>query len=192
MRSSQFLDEFFYYSSKIILLVPFILIIFGLIIRFNQNNEKNIIRQEENLIPTPTIVLSPKIKKTTSFNLQGPLFCQLTNKDASISAYIKDKKIFAKVVKKEGQENFLVKEDCLYLWQEGQYTGEKICGIGRYLNLVVGLPFFDFSSALGNKNNDLFKELNLAQLISSCQAKNIEDKIFMLPPRVIFKNNFNK
>lgn len=189
MSLSQFLEKFFYYSSKLILLFPIILIFFGLIIRFNQDKEKKTIYQEKKPKPTSATILSPTIKKMTSFNLQGPLVCQLTDKEASISAYIKDKNIFAKVIEKEGRQNFLFKEDCLYLWQDGQYTGEKICGVGQYLNLVTSLPFFDFSSVIGNYSKNLFKELNFSRLVSSCEAKKVEDEIFTLPPRVIFKNN---
>lgn len=190
MKENKFLDEFFHYASKIILIIPIIIVIFALIIKFNEKKEEGVNKSNQRILISPKISSKPTInKKKSSFNLKGPLVCQYSNKEASVSAFIKDKNIYAKIVKKNSQENFLVKGDCLYHWQEKQYTGEKICGIGQYLSLVASLPFFDFSSLFKNVNDPLMKELNLNQLISSCEEKKVDGEIFQMPQEIIFKNS---
>lgn len=189
MKENKFLDEFFYYSSKIILIIPIIIVILALLIKFNQKKEERVNNENKQILISPKVSPSPIIdRKKSSFNLYGPLVCQYSDNGASVSAYIKNKNVYAKIAKKNSQENFLVKGDCLYHWLEKQYTGEKICGIGQYLNLIASLPFFDFSS-LFKSSDPLMKELNFDQLISSCNAEKVTDKIFELPQEIIFKNS---
>lgn len=194
MKENKFLDEFFYYSSKIILIIPIIIVILSLIIKFNNKKEEGVKRENQLRIVSPKV--SPKAtidKKKSSFNLNGPLVCQYDNKEASISAYIKDKKIYAKITKKNSKVNLLVNDDCLYYWLEKQYTGEKICGIGQYMNLLVSLPLFDLSSSLfgvnGVVDDPLMEEINFNQLFSSCKEKKVDEAIFQLPQEIIFKNS---
>lgn len=190
MKENKFLDDFFYYTSKIILIIPIIIVILALIIKFNDKKKETVKKENNQILISLKVSPKPTInKKKSSFNLNGPLVCQYNNKEASVSAFIKDKNIYAKVAKKNSEENFLVKEDCLYHWLEKQYTGEKICGIGQYLNLVVSLPFFDFSSLFGRVNNPLIKELSFNQLISSCEEKKVDGEIFQIPQQIIFKNS---
>lgn len=199
MKQSKFLDEFFYYSSKVILSIPIIIVILGLVVKFNQKKEQNSDYKSKKIISTP--IISPKltavpkpVKENSSFNLQGPLVCRYSSNEASISAYIKNKNIFVKINKKDKGENFLVSGDCLYSWKDNQYTGEKICGIGQYISLVSSLPFIDPSLVLNgelllDKSELPIKKEEFDHLASFCKKEKINDEIFKPPLAIIFKNN---
>lgn len=187
-----FFDSFFTQFSKIVVILPIIILILGIWIKYSSSNKKN--PSMIDFFPSPTRVkISPSLPQKSSrekFNLTGPLICQYQTKESSTSAFIKNKKILIKTRTKNEIKNFLISDDCLYLWQEKKYNGERLCGIGGYLNLVQSLPFFNFSDFLkGNEfNNQFGKSFDFNNLLNSCQKKEIEEELFLIPKNIIFKN----
>ncbi len=187
----HFFDNFFTQFSKIVIIVPAVILIVGLWIKYS-SNKKNF-----SLVghyPTPTLVkFLPTISQNQfieKFNLTGPLICQYQNKESSVSAFVKNKKIFFKIEEKTGIKNFLVNDDCLYLWEEKQYYGERACGVGHYLNLIESLPFFNLSDLLKESefNNQFGRNFDFNNLLNNCQKKEVKEELFSIPKNVIFKN----
>jgi len=193
LKANKFFDDFFYKTSKVILFLPLIILIFGLFIKFNQTNQK----EKKNL---KYEFLSPTLKEKrlptvsdakVNFNLNGPFFCFFSQKDASISAFIKDKKIKLMIEQKKEKQYLLVKDDCLYQWQENQFTGNKTCGINQYLEIADYFLktnqklFFDF--LLKQNQFNFVKEADFS-LENICKKKKVNDDNFLIPINILFKN----
>lgn len=183
--NQSFLDQFFHYASRAIIIIPIITVVIALIIKFNnQDIKKQTI--SEKILPSvkPTIQMKPSIK----VDLEGPFFCLFTTEEATISAYIKDKKIFAQNMDKNGTKIFLLNGDCLYTWNLNGFSGEKKCGLSQYINT------FEVLSSIGISNLDSIlsipttQEAAIKNLISSCKKEEIKNEdIFELPKYVLFK-----
>lgn len=173
------MDDFFYIFSKIVFIIPIFIIVAALFIRFNQKPYFS----SQKKIPTPTF----KIKKITPtkipnpIDLNGPYICQFQDKEASLSAYIFDKKVLAKKETKDKIENYLLNNDCFYFWEKGKFTGEKVCGLSGYFNLLNLLPNFSPLDILGGANLNTY--------FNNCKKQTIENKeIFNIPNNILFKN----
>lgn len=88
------MDDFFRSFSKIVIIIPVVIIIIGLIIKYNEKSEKldfsptPILKTD---FPTPTII--NKKEEKIKFDFNGPLICYFQDEDYQITAYIKNKKI---------------------------------------------------------------------------------------------------
>lgn len=174
------MDDFFHFVSKVVIIIPFVIVISALVLKFNQKGNYS-----QKIIPSPTVVATkiPVSSPSVKLNLIGPFVCQINEKEASISAYIKDKKVFVERSEGEKVDYFLLKDDCLYWWEKGKYTGQKICGIGPYLSYFEQFSNFPNLGALG------MGDFNLTSLLGGCKKEEIKDtKIFKLPNNVLFRN----
>jgi len=185
MKNKVF-DDFFYFFSKIVIFLPLFLIIISLILEFNQK-QRHLPSNQNPFSKKMSFLPSPKISKI-SIDLKGPWQCLLKNDKTSIAAYIKDRKIKIEVKNDKGKSYFLIENDCLYQWSEDQSSGNKSCGIGPYLNLTESIiknnsPVF-FDSFFRP-----FKEVNQesSSLKSICKKENVEENIFKLPKKLLFK-----
>jgi len=184
---NEFLDNFFYYFSKIIIFFPLVLVVFGLLTKFNQKSTNVYINNKVNVLPTKIIFSPTSSFQPVKFDLKGPWLCLFENKTASVSAYIKDKKIRVEIKTDKEKFYFLINNNCLYQWQENQFSGEKSCGIGQYLTFAENIL-----------NNDqklfmdlFFKQFNNLQEFSfsdNCKNKEINEEVFLVPRTVLFKN----
>jgi hypothetical protein len=185
MRNQVF-DDFFYFFSKIIIFFPLVLIVIGLILKFNQKQEYSSFNQ--NLSPTKIFFSpTPKISKVT-IDLKGPWQCLFQNRQATVATYIKDRKIKVEIKNNREKSYFLIENDCLYQWSEGKFAGDKSCGLGPYLDLTESIL----------KNNQMFFDLFFKQfkefsqenfsLEDICKKENVEESIFLIPTTVLFKN----
>jgi hypothetical protein len=185
--TTQVFDDFFYFFSKIVIFFPLVLIIIGLILKFNQKQEYSSFNQ--NLSPTKIFFSpTPKISKVT-VDLKGPWQCLFQNRQATVAAYIKDRKIKVEIKNDREKSYFLIENDCLYQWSEGQFSGDKSCGLGPYLN---------FTESILKNNYQMFFNLFLKQfkefsqenfsLEDICKKENVEESIFLLPTKVLFRN----
>jgi hypothetical protein len=184
--NQSFFDQFFHYASRAIIIVPIIVIIIALILKFGNKDIRKQTSSEE-IIPSvkPTIETKPSVK----VNLQGPFICLFTTQGATISAYIKDKKILAQTINKSGTKNYLLNGDCLYTWSLNVFSGEKKCGLSQYINTfetLSSIGITNFSSL--TKLIPATSESAVMGLINSCKKEEIENKyIFELPKYVLFK-----
>ena len=204
---NQQLENIFHTVSRYIVLAPVVLIVMALFLKLNSNNSSQLGYREYVLTPTPRLVQNNLGKLNTTkpsspaakFNLQGPLICSFTTEENNIQAYVKDKKMVIRKEEKNIQKNYLLNGDCVYMWQEGVYTGEKICGVSQQVSLVDGL----LSSGLLSPDiifNNLSKVLNIPQAnnsedvlksaLTSCKNESIPKTVrFDVPKNVLYKNS---
>jgi hypothetical protein len=189
MKKIQFFEDFFSSYAKIALFIPLAIFIIGLFLRFTQNKTT----KQDLVLISPTPAIRKSITPTASkikVDLEGPFICQISNPEASISAFIEKQKVFTQLKEKEAVKNYLFSGDCLYSWQEKKYTGEKLCGLGQYLGLLNNLTSLNLSfvSQLIGDQSPL-NNFSVNQFLSQCRKEEIVNKeIFQLPSLVIFKS----
>ncbi|MCX7881092.1 MAG: hypothetical protein N2482_01085 [Patescibacteria group bacterium] len=192
------LFDIFHFLSKAILLVPIVIFILALFFKFNYSQRKTLIS-----LPTPTIVLTPtktEKKEEIKIDLKGPFVCEGELNQISASVFIKDKKIKVILSKKEKKENHLIVDDCYYSWDEGSFSGKRICGLKPAMSLVetmMSLGVFSLQNLFdqlanfggaGLENTIATKEGQIKEFLHFCQKKEIEDKVFQIPVNILFKN----
>lgn len=200
------LDDFFHTVSRFIIIIPIILVVVAIFLKLVNDGSQQKGFKEYSLLPTPTESqnlldsLNPAKKSTPSaeFNLTGPLSCSFSSGETNTNAYVKDKKIHIKMEEKNIVSNYLLKGDCVYIWKNGNYSGEKICGISQQVAIVDGL----LSSGLLDPNlvfGSLGKVFDLPNVgesqdvlksaMSSCKNEEPPNSVqFEIPKNVLFKN----
>ena len=173
------MDDFFYIFSKIVIVIPIFIIVAALFIKLNQ--KPNFSSQKKISTPTLEVKKIPPTKTPNPIDLKGPYICQFQDKEASLSAYIFDKKVFVKKETKDKIENYLLNNDCFYFWEKGKFTGEKVCGLSGYFNLLNLLPNFS--------QLNILSAANLNTYFNNCKKQPIKNQeIFNIPNNILFKN----
>lgn len=185
---------------KIIISIPIIVVAIAIFLRTDekkanvyvpQNPEPEITSTQSDE-PTPINSFPEGQDTKNNLNLIGPFICGFKDKDMSVDFQIKNKNIFGKIDKNNIENNFLIKDDCLYTWETGKYRGEKICEIGQYLSIFeLASSFMSsdalFSTMLGAVPNMNISEQGISTLVNSCKKNEVDTKNFILPENIIFK-----
>ena len=188
--------EIFSVLSKAIIVVPIVVVIIGLIYRFNKQDQKSKIK-DQNLV-TPTIIKQQNNNQSKiTIDLKGPLVCKGKIDNLTIDASIKDKKIKVFLDQKTKKENMLLAGDCYYRWEEGQYAGEKVCGLSSFISIaetVISLGGSNLSlitsqlTKLGLDKKIATNEAKITEIVQSCKKGNIDTNFFEVPSNILFKN----
>lgn len=197
MKNDSLLDIFFY-LSKAIIVIPIVVVIIALIFKFNQRQPSQININSYQLKPTNTPVISPIVQTAkVKLDLKGPFVCLGKIKQASVSAFIFDKKIKIIAREKEKEKNYLIVDDCYYHWQTGQYTGEKICGISPFISVIemtANYGVLNLESIINQlpqfapDNKIVSQQAEISTITKNCQKKPVENRIFMFPNNILFTN----
>lgn len=197
------LHNVFFYLSRVVILVPLVVIVIALIFKFNQSFVSDNIEKDP---PIQTPPVTSKIKKESTptpstdevkFDLQGPMECAFISPVTTMSAFIKNRQISVEMRNKGTIEKFLVTGDCLYKWEKSSFSGKKICGISPILSLAETLagfsPFgignlFKMLPQIGIDSSQSTNEAVLDSLFQSCKKKEVEDNHFYIPKNILFKN----
>lgn len=203
------LDDTFHIVSRLTIILPIVIIIFGIVLKFSAGSSQqksSTPLSGISLIPTPTKTqnfldsLSISKKSTTSakFRLTGPLNCSFESDAATISAYIQDKKIYIETNREKEVQYYLLKGDCVYIWSKGNYSGEKICGISQQIAIIDGLLTSNLidSTLLDGTINQILPNFSigksndiLSSVLNSCKKEEIPGSIlFDIPKNILFKN----
>lgn len=173
------MDDFFHKGSKVILIIPIVIVIIALFFKFNSPAK---IPQAVNNLPTtmPTHPAQLTQNNSLKFDLAGPIVCQ--------NLFIHNKKVFYK----NNLDNYLLNGDCLYQWQTGKLNGVKKCGLSNYINLAENYAGMFSVSDLANNSMvaSLVKDrgINVLDVLKSCKKGLIKDEaVFAVPSRVLFK-----
>src|SRR3989338_6717730 len=106
MNKDHSLDDFFHFVSRLLFVVPIVMILFALLIKFSLTNPQ--LKDKKQIFPSPTQTVTKTASLSAKLNLRGPFQCHFDNKDASLSAYIKDRKIFLTSDGKTQNQNVLL------------------------------------------------------------------------------------
>lgn len=199
------LDDFFHLISRFIIIFPIVIVIFAVFLKFNygKSQQKDFLKYE--ITPTPTKAQNlldslrdnKKATPSAKFNLIGPLNCSFASGKTQVKAFIKEKRISLIVENESETENYLLNGDCIYNWESGSYSGEKICGISGKLNMLeellssglVDLNFLisGFNQILNTTSTD---KINLVEsALNSCKSEPIPTSVkFEIPRSVLFRN----
>lgn len=177
----SWIDEFFFGFAKIIIFIPLIIFLIGLYVKYSYKPSA-----------TKTILISqisPTATKQKLLDLDGPLICQYSSKEASISAFIKNKQIYGEKIDKLKTNRYLLVNDCLYIWEKDKLVGKKTCGLGQYLNLI---SFFSSFQTIDNLEKLIPSEVasysaEIKNIIKACEKEQIKnEEIFKVPKNVRF------
>ncbi|QQG44494.1 MAG: hypothetical protein HYW86_01080 [Candidatus Roizmanbacteria bacterium] len=205
MKNDSF-DDLMLFISRIILIIPLVVIFIGSII-FARNKIDVLrtfsVKQKE--IITPSILPSPKptqnlsTKSETSevkIDLKGPFVCNYSSKESTLSAQIKDKNIWLERKESNNTSYYLLKGDCLYMWENGN-SGTKMCSLSQYISMFEtfsSLGIMNISSMLeafsksGISNKNLPQEAVVNDILKTCKKESVDQNKFNIPNKVNFKS----
>lgn len=138
--------------------------------------------------PVPSLTKAPSYKLVTTTDFSRTVLCSDT---ASVSALLQG----AQAKAQSGNEQYLLEGDCLYYWQSGQKTGNKMCGVGQYLTigrtlLSTGLLTNDSAGEMmKNMGKDIIPgSFDFQKMLGTCKnVKEVKPEMFTLPQGVLFK-----
>ncbi len=143
------MDDFFSTVSKGIIILPIIIIVSSLIIKFNQNQPLPV----KNSILTPTLKPSPLVSKKLNIDLNGPLVCHYKNNNQEYDLFVKNKKVSLEV-KAGGQ---IVKYD-----------------LSSYVPLVGGMLNNNISTLESMASQYLGKKVDLEAIYKTCKKEDFK------------------
>lgn len=187
----------FHILSRIIVLFAVIVLITGLIIRFNQNSPKTKSFITNQKSAEPTSLVQHISTSAAELNLKDSFTCNFSSPAASVSAFIKDNKAYGWIKEQSKTTTILLKGDCVYFWENISSEGKKICGIAPYISIIGQMPL---ASLLGNNQLlTLFGAVEknkidmIPSILNSCKKEEIKDEAVFNPPKnVIFKESKTK
>ena len=200
-QNSQ-LDDVFHIVSRFTIILPIVIVIVAIILKYSGGGSQQKNFKEFNLTPTPSKSQNFLASPPARFNLTGPLTCSFSNDSSAVNAYVKDKKIFIQIDEKNILSNYLLSGDCVYIWKKGIYSGEKICGLSQQIAVAEGLlssGLFDPNAILTSMSQLLNispagkSEGALKSALNACKNESIPSSVqFEIPNNVLFRNKVIK
>lgn len=177
------LNSLFYTLSRAIIVFALMIFVIGLIMRFNQNKPKTQLLTSNNKLT----IITPTTTSAMQLNLKGPFVCNFSSKEVTISGYIKDMNAFGQIKKGLKTTNILLRDDCVYFWEETSIVGQKFCGLKPYISMIG-----NNGSLMGNllSNQSIFpvKGMDTQSIVQSCKKKEIQDEnVFKVPGNISFQ-----
>lgn len=181
--------SFFRTGAKVIIALPILVIVAAVFMKAGAPAQP--VSRKPNIVPT---VLQPTAKPTSQpLDMNGPLTCSGNNDTIAVSTRVKNKNVMARVLDGE-VKNYMLKEDCLYQWIDGERTGTKTCGLGEYVRVAQTMAnlkiltvdsLIDLIVRMGNISKDKASKYNDINL--RCKDFAIADSAFVLPRGITFK-----
>lgn len=128
----------------------------------------------------------------TNFDLDGPLLCDYKDEAADFTIRILNKNIYVQIKEEEQTTKVLLKDGTLYKWIQGEYTGEKITNLDKYLSLFDTFSAFltpDMILSMINKvdGSPTLTQPDIENLKKSCREGEIDTNVFTVPSAVTFE-----
>ncbi len=189
-------DDIFSVLSKLTIIIPLVVIVVALLIKFNNKTSNNSPTNNQSLIKlSPTT--KPNQANSLKIDLIGPWQCNFNLNGSSISAVIKNKNIFVQKENNNIIDYYSFNNDCLYYWQAQKYSGDKHCGLSPIVSIIEAMTSFgggldlkiltDNLSQIGVDNSTV-NHLKNIDLNKSCQKKEPPLNSFVIPTNILFKN----
>ncbi|MEN9327480.1 MAG: hypothetical protein RI947_288 [Candidatus Parcubacteria bacterium] len=195
MESSS-THSFFETVSKVVIIIPVVIILIALVTQINKPSISSQSKKNTSAAIIPTDMPAAETKGMP-LNLEGPTHCVAQNEQLSVSAYVKNKNIYAEVTKPSTIQNYLVNGDCLYQWEQKKFIGKKSCGMSQYIGLAETMAKFNMlttdtlvkviaSLPTDDKTKSTVKT-DYSNLKPVCENTEIKDSVFAIPGTVKFK-----
>lgn len=198
------LDQFFKIASRWLIVFPIVIVLIAFVLRFKDSYKT--IQEKKTVVPTPTTapVANNLLRMFTTstgeakLNLTDSFYCQYSDKTASITAQFKNKKMYVHFEQGSEVKNIVMRDDCVHVWEQGNYSGERFCGIGPYLGMAeqfMSLGLINFSNIIDTVSGYVgVKTLPIStdgiqKLVNSCKKNDsLDPSLFEIPQNVLFKN----
>lgn len=185
----------FHILSRIIAVFAIIILIIGLIIRFNQNKptiQSFITNQKPTIeIPSEKSITETISTSAAELNLKGPFICNFSSPGATVSAFVKDNNAYGKLEQQTKTTLILLKGDCIYSWASSSIEGEKLCGLSPYISIFGKMPIANLlgnSQLLSLVGGFGINQSMIPSILNSCKKEEINnERVFNLPKNVVFK-----
>lgn len=187
--------------SRIVIFIPLIIVVVSVLMKSNSPTKAILSEQI-----TPSVVLNQSETKTSSkaplmnkhnvsLDLYGPYRCEYKKDSTDITVAVKNKNISVSYVNGKTTTNVVITDECGYKWDEGTFTGEKMCNIGQYISIVEMLSSFNilkFDSILSMINQvDPSISVDPAIVTSitdTCKKEEIDSTVFTVPTTISFSD----
>lgn len=193
MMIYKLFTKFINFISRWSVIIPMLLLFIFVIFLYNQNI--NIKKEQTKLNLLQKVKANSTLK---NIDLKNESVCKYSSKDASISAYIKSKRIFLQNTDKKNKEisYLLISGDCLYRWPDKGNKGEKTCGVSSFINIADNLIKFGLinpeilSNQFINLDNYIGMNINTSEVLKNIKC--IKTKVpsttsFEIPKKIIFQ-----
>ncbi|MFA9288991.1 MAG: hypothetical protein ACEQSA_03875 [Weeksellaceae bacterium] len=183
--------------GKFSIALPLMIMVFALVFA---TRPKPVVRQNLSLTPTVSMNSSAQEASTTAdikIDLKGPLNCAYKTSTQQIKVAIKDEQVAATIVEQTTKRFIIRAGDCVYLWNDKEFTGQKICGVNQYASMfgmVSSLPFFKPEMLLTMLNQMSDKpevasvsQLPFAAVMKQCKKSEVDTAVFNLPTNITFE-----
>lgn len=140
----------------------------------------------------PLKALFPGGSSGTNFDLDGPLICDYKDEAADFTIRILNKNIYVQIKEEDKTTKVLMKDGTLYKWVQGEYTGEKITNLEKYLNLFDTFSAFLTPDMILSMINNVegaptLNQPDIENLKKSCREGEIDTNVFTVPSAVKFE-----
>lgn len=138
-------------------------------------------------------IAPPKAMIPADLDLQTPRTCLYKSENLNIKASIAHGQGSARITDEIKTNRLILSEDCLYIWEENEFTGTKLCGISQYISLYRSfsslfspdmfasiLPML--SSQTGTNSMSM-----ITDILASCIEGPVNQAEFTIPAQIIFK-----
>jgi hypothetical protein len=189
------MHNFFHHISRFTIILPIIIIALGIILK--QDQPKNLsysTYKPPTFTPTPLITATPTTTKPhgTPVDLEGPTVCTVTDEGAYTGTlYIKNKVIYGDIHEQTDRNiSVLLQGDCVYKWDTTKKSGDKVCGITKYMSVLEALSKVNVLTAenvmniLAQYNNSSIDTKNVKAV---CKKESFSNTLLQLPPNIIFQ-----
>lgn len=177
--------------SKVVILIPVLIILLALIVKRGDKNQVSL--KMAQFDPSPTIVEPTDIPDDKVYvDLEGPSTCVMKNKEYKVTAQIKNSHIAATIEGANQTKNYILTDDCLYIWARNERSGIKKCDMAKVMPMVKGLAQLHLLTI-----NDTIAALSRVGLQGNtfatmkwdkpvCQKTEVKDTVFNIPGNVAF------
>ncbi len=149
--------------------------------------------RQQVVTPTRTISLQPTLAKLQT-TLNGPLTCDYSSTEASLSAVVLDRKVSLMIQEATVTSNLILNGDCIYKWKQNEFTGTKSCNMGQVIQAVEMMSIFgglDLGTILkalpaDSQSKILSNTEFVNNVISSCVKEASNSAVFTVPANVVF------
>lgn len=149
--------------------------------------------------PQPSISIEPTLIPIP-IDLNGPLSCDYSAPEATVSATILQKQIYVTTKESSQGSYLLVKDDCVYTWKDNDGVGKKSCDVKQALSAAemlaaVGALKLDtiVSAVSMQSNSELLKDREqINKVLATCKKEATNSAVFTIPQNITFTESTEK
>ena len=153
--NNESLDSFFSFVSKAVIIIPIVVVIISLFIKFNTiRTPRNI-----NYSITPSPIAQLTQNNSFKFDFKGPYKCSYKDNKIKAKIYIKNKNVLAEVNKDGEIKKYL---------------------LSPYVSIVKNMLNSNFSGIENMASQYMKRKIDIKEILNSCKKEDFNEKIFNL------------